>query len=429
MKRIDASEQAFGQANRYYLLMWVLVTLVAATAYVENRSQVRDREASLAVVDNYTPIAQESRKVAIALRSKLYALPGFAGEEEALVALRNQYVAARRQLGRLGRLQFARDVTVVDRVSVNQNLNSLTRLIYCNDPTAATHLAASGGQPSLALVEHEFGTLLTATNVAQLRIEDASRFLWLASLGLDRWITSLSNLQSSVSQSNAATVARELATLVQVASDEGSRRLAADLWRAWLRPGIMSADERERRQHLALTLDDPSRLILAAHQQLAELRAKASGEASEVTLPVLSVPIRLADAIVVLPAVLAFCSLAMLIYTSRGLRYAPRKRSDTELVGNMPVYYTPHGAAPRLLALLACLIMLLMPLAVAAIIPLLLEVPRLALTIASVAYWGFSALATGLILMVFFQTWKVLGLIDRDIALRSELNDIHSTSG
>ena len=32
MKRIDASEQAFGQANRYYLLMWVLVTLVAATA-------------------------------------------------------------------------------------------------------------------------------------------------------------------------------------------------------------------------------------------------------------------------------------------------------------------------------------------------------------------------------------------------------------
>ena len=53
-------------------------------------------------------------------------------------------------------------------------------------------------------------------------------------------------------------------------------------------PGIMSADERERRQHLALTLDDPSRLILAAHQQLAELRAKASGEASEVTLPVLS---------------------------------------------------------------------------------------------------------------------------------------------
>ena len=69
-----------------------------------------------------------------------------------------------------------------------------------------------------------------------------------------------------------------------------------------------------------------------------------------------------ADAIVVLPAVLAFCSLAMLIYTSRGLRYAPRKRSDTELVGNMPVpIIRPMAQLQRLLALLACLIMLLMP--------------------------------------------------------------------
>ncbi len=131
----------------------------------------------------------------------------------------------------------------------------------------------------------------------------------------------------------------------------------------------------------------------------------------------------------VLPAVLAFCALAMLIYTGRGLRYAPQVRNESEVVGSMPVYYMAYGAAPRMLAPLACLIMLLLPLLMAAAILMLLEVPGMELTIVGVAFWGAWIAAAGLILVVFVQTWRVLDQMDRDIALRTATESVRSSEG
>jgi len=77
---------------------------------------------------------------------------------------------------------------------------------------------------------------------------------------------------------------------------------------------------------------------------------RATGTVTNVSLPFLDIPLRLADAVKYAPAVMAFCLLCIWIYQKRAIQNVQRwagkanPESDGDVVGNTPLFLLSYGA-------------------------------------------------------------------------------------
>ncbi|MBO3759289.1 hypothetical protein [Ciceribacter sp. L1K22] len=426
MKRIEAAEQGFSQANAYYLLMWVLTAIVALTSFFEYRAIGKERRDAEAIIERHDPLLRPAEDVAVALRSALFvADTDTATEAEALRLLRARHIAARDLLTRISANVAKLPLTDVEnRVAVNNALNWLLAMQYYNAVDAQHGPAPfQSDEKSLQTAEFPFGTLLVADSVEGLRMEDAARLLWIAR---EPQAELLSRSAELVTLSEAAEGQVALLDIIRPLADRGraarERDLAHALWVAWLQSGDWKSGPDAYLRELAhrdLKLGEPQAQTVDAYRRLVAINAKASGEKTSLKLPVVDVPVALSDAVVVLPLALCFCLVVILIYTERGMRYAREaKRAAEEVVGSVPVFYTGYGIHP-LLGQVVSTFLLALPSLLAASLSLI--APDMTRSTAALwLYWSGLGLAAVLTLIAIRQTRHVFRLMDENIVVKAK---------
>jgi hypothetical protein len=425
MKRSQAAEEGFAQANRYYLLMWVVVTVVFVTAFIEYRSYQKEWAATQATISSNRTLEIEAARATTALRSALYGTPGFENEGAALRDIRSHYSAAWKRLVDVRARVSAAEMSTADKAEATSAIYYLIALMLYNDVGPSLGVAPIPDHPVLQLTEFEIGTLRAGSSVEELRVQDAARFLWLSSLDLPALEAGLAKVKAlTENPGSGAPIVQELSILKASSADPRQRARAQEVWDSWLaafknKAGTTAELEIENRRRESLTLGDPGREILEAYQKQVELEARASGETSKVSLPIVSVPLRLSDAVLILPAALLFCVVAIAIYTRRGLRYAPAEPESGEVVGSIPVYYAAYGVTTRWLGQLIAALLLFLPIAITAVLPLLSAVAPTDWRGWLWLYYG-ALLAAGIICgALVVQSRRVFDLIDRGIAVKA----------
>jgi hypothetical protein len=277
---------------------------------------------------------------------------------------------------------------------------------------------------------------LLASEFGSLRIDDAARYLWLSTIRMSEL---LENETALVRAASSGDLVAELDRFPVL--DARLRENAERLYTTWL---TLAPSEKDRKRdageandttdiaatdlrHLqqdSLTLGAPSELIHKALEEKVALAARARGEGKEVTLPVLDVPLRLSDAIVGLPYLLALLIAAVSIYLARGLRYAPPavveadNDADDRLVGSLPVFFALHGAGipggtPVALFLLA------LPVVLTAVGFWLFAGALAELDWAAGLFWGGIVLDALLVIPAGMSIWRTVRLMDGGVAVRA----------
>lgn len=439
MKRIEASEDGYSQANRYYLLMWVAVVAVWVTAVYEYRAVVVRRDAANAVFEKYSDLSIAARDAHTGLTLAVIsgATPG--DVKATLARLRSEVLPARNLMERLAvAVRQHTDLDEDQKAAAREAVTFRQRLLVYNqsDLGFADFGLVPQGAPKLPRAELPPETLLLASGLGSLRIDDAARYLWLSTI---RMSEILENEAALVRAASSGDLVAELDRFPVL--ETRLRENAEKLYTTWL---TLAPSEKDKKrgageandttdkaatdlrnlQQDALTLGAPSELIHKALEEKVALAARARGEGKEVTLPVLAVPLRLSDAIVGLPYLLALLIAAVSIYLARGLRYAPPavveadNDADDRLVGSLPVFFALHGAgipggAPVALFLLA------LPVVLTAVGFWLFAGALAELDWAAGLFWSGVALDALLVIPAGMSIWRTVRLMDGGVAVRA----------
>lgn len=429
MKIVTAAEQGFGRANSFYLLMWVVISIVGLTTYFEHRKISSEEARAEAVIAQYEELLPLTDDVKRELINLMVSQKDFETPFASMRAIRSGFVQSQRALIAT-RKAFSqrRDVEVDDRIAVNALLERMIALHYFNDPTAGNldgPFTFQEGRPSLRLVEHNVGTLRIAEQVSELFIEDAARLLWLASMPLGQ-IEALGPtlLRQADHGGDTGALIENLTALEQQVDAVRFRAAAEKLWNTWFRgiPGVSNIPEQvlERRARQELRLGAPGSLTLEAYSKLKLAAAQRAGTQTQIELPIVSVPLRLIDALIFLPWVLLFCLVAILIYTTRGLRYSGQfealnyEGKDRDIIGGAPVYFDPYGVFDKSGWAIASL-MLAGPVAIAAGLPFIAPFLRFELGLRTVAYCAGLVLCGVVLVKLIQQSKQVFEKKDQNV--------------
>lgn len=383
MDHIKASEDSFGRANNYYILMWVMTALIVVTAFLDNRIHRIEKGANQQIIDFYGPMEGDAARLAQELRSFAYLAPGFQTERQGIDTIRRQRSELIAKIRGISGIMLAnRNLSNDQRVAINKPLNQIGALLMLNDGTDQTgefpHITDT---EQLLLAEHSAGSYLLAESIADLRVEDAVRYHWLATLGLTDWLEAFGKLEAALLAGEDLTEHITELTALQarmMSTDfRNVRAFSQKVWTAWITSPQNANTEEEERRRKRLTLLQVSQFLEQAQEKKVQLDLRATGQTSTVTIPVISIPLQLRDAILVAPMILMFCALAIATYTMRALRYAPEKKGAGKVIGNLPGYYAFYGLNQKIgipvayVLLLAPLLILIFVLP--ALIPVILE--------------------------------------------------------
>lgn len=428
MTRIEAAEESFGKANTFYILAWIVTALVIATAFVDYRSYQREVTINSSQLNLYSDLERNAAEIAKRLRSNIYLSSSYSSEEagiEQLRRLRSKVIADLVWVDD-NFSQMMPDLSTDDRLVIQPALNFMRAMLMLND--ASEDYSPAENEPALLFAEHEAGSYLTAKKIEHLRIEDATRYLWISSLGLEQWEQILSNHKAALlaGTQRAEDMAEELRSVVANTSSENQRRdrkTANELWTKWLKSSTASGTNEsggttEARRRASLTLAQTSEFLDQAMIQRAELDLQAGGQGSVVEIPVISIPLQLRDASIAAPWILAFCSLSILIYTLRALRYAPASVDENTIVGSVPSFYAAYGFGTAIGIFSAMFLLWLPSILIAILLPTLQ--PGLVSASSDYSYVFFAGVVVSLLFGLFtlFQIPAVLKLIDDDIAVK-----------
>lgn len=414
MTRIEAAEESFSKANSYFIMAWVVTALVLITSFVDWRAYKREVAANDALIAFYTKLESDAASVAKELRSAVYLTPEYIDEAtgiETLRRLRSEVIA---------RVIWVEDnysarmpnISIDDRLVIQGALNFMRRMLLLNDAVSMDYVAVEG-EPALLLAEHVAGSYLTAEKIEHLRMEDATRYLWMSSLDLPYWNDVLRKHQTALSAgSSRADMIKDFHPIIHNASTlerRSDRKKASKLWVNWLgstkETTINGAGHQsEARRRSSLTLAQSSMFLDQALTRKAELDLLADGQSSTVEIPIVTLPLQLSDAIVVAPWLVAFCSLSIMIYTRRAIRYTPDNTSKDEIVGNVPIFYFVYGIGSVAGTLTAVLLLWLPPVLMAVLLPAMQSISITSLNSTTAMFFGGVALA---ILLSFLAVVQV----------------------
>ena len=76
MGHIKASEDSFGRANNYYILMWVMTALIVVAAFLDFRTHRLEESANQQIIDFYEPMRRVWRESCGLLQILRPTLPG-----------------------------------------------------------------------------------------------------------------------------------------------------------------------------------------------------------------------------------------------------------------------------------------------------------------------------------------------------------------
>lgn len=406
MKIIDAAEESFNKANNYWLLTWVVSSIVLLTALIEFRSYQTEKQINDGLISRYSSLESVSREVARDLRTNIYLAPKYSGEGEGIEKLRglrsDLLVEVTWFDGALG--INAPDLTIKNRIKVRKSLDYMLAMLLLNDAPDEISQRVEG-EPALLLAEHQAGTFLVPGKVEDLRIEDAARYLWLSTLTLQSWRSTFAKhrywLENGAPRSD---LFADLEKAIERPSQAGAkefRKKAHDIWFEWIQftnesSSSGSDKEKEKRIRSSLTLAQTSLYLDQAIQKKSELELRAGGRSSTVEIPGIGIPLQLKDAVLVTPWLLTFFYLSISIYTRRALKILPKTTSKTEVVGSIPSFYAFYGFNRTVGVVVAYLLILLPPLIISSGLPIM--VPNLAVGLNAQAVFFF----LGCALSVFF---------------------------
>ncbi len=427
MKKSQASEDSFARANNFYILMWVVTTVVVVSAYIDFRSFSRDHDANTHLIKFYSEFERDARDVAMHIRSAVYLMPGYKSEKDGIDRIRRLRSAIIAQLKWLDENFTIKtpDLETDRRIEIRKALNFIEAMLLLND---AISLEAGppriDDEPSLLLAQHTAGSYLVASKIENLRIEDAARYLWLSTLDLPSWSDALKKhtaaLHNDTVLPNFGSDLTEAMKSASRADNKTKRKKAHRIWTRWfVESNNKKVDEEERRRRASLTLAQTSQFLGQAHQKQTQLKLRAGGEASTVEIPVISIPLQLKDAALVTPWIIAFCALAMAIYTGRAIRYAPENPNDESIIGNLPSFYAFYGFNKFFGVLFAILLLLIPPLTLAFLLPLFIPAIADGLDAESIFYFTGVLLAIGFLVLPLAQIPSVLKLVDTGIVIKA----------
>lgn len=422
MERIEAAEDGFGQANAYYLLMWAAVAAVWLTTFYESRIVAAEIAEADRVIARYAALAPRALEAGEALNAVVLRGPTPGDERATLSALRVNSDRVMRLLEdlRLG-LGTRRAMATEDRVAANTHLNRLQARIVYNQAALQERWPHIPDEPSLPLAEITPGTLGLPDTLEQLRLDDAARYLWLAGLPMRDILAAEDHLRSEAATGDLAAA---LAPLADPAIGTANRRIAAALWREWLtlRPDPDAAEPGLQRMAIrSLTLADPAEQTVAAYRKREAARLRAQGQGALVELPLIDTRLRLSDAVLVLPWLIALLLGAVAVYLARGIRYTPQapagNGAEEKVVGKVPVFFALYGAGLRAGAVFAVLLVAL-PWGLTCWL-VVRGAPGLAAGLDHAATLGPGLLAGfAMLVIVSKMIVKVLRLIDEDRIIR-----------
>lgn len=402
MTRIEAAEDSFARANTYFILTWIITSLVIATAFVDYRSNRLEVEINNRLLENYTKLEPIAVDVAQDIRSAIYLAHNYTNERDGIENLRRQRSEVLRHVDwfETDTMDKFSDLALNERIKLRSAIETMKTLLLLNDLIPG-EVVPLQDEPSLLLAEHEAGTYLVTDQIEDLRIEDAARYLWLSSLDLSNWNSVLSKHRMAIENGQILkTIAEDLAGAIDLArSPENQRRRedAKKAWVQWIQSAIGDDGDPivtdERRRQASMTLAQTSEFLEQAYRKKAELALRAGGKASTIELPILALPLQLRDAVLVAPWALAFFSLAIVIYTKRAIRYAPREASDENVVGNVPAFCAFYGLSGAM-GMSVAIVLLLLPITLMVVaLPLLLPSVTIAGRIEAIIYFGGAVLA------------------------------------
>lgn len=428
MTRIEAAEESFGKANTFYILAWIVTALVIATAFVDYRSYQREVTINSNLLNIYSDLEQDAVEVAKRLRNNIYLAPGYTNEEdgiENLRRLRSEVIAEFVWLDD-NHSRLMRDLSTDDRLVIQPALNFMRAMLLLNDMDDE-HPAAEN-EPALLLAEHEAGSYLTAMKIEHLQIEDATRYLWVSSLDLERWNEILSKHRTALTSDSPLRdeLVADFRPIIENSSSEVRRKdreEASALWKTWRASSTAARTDEaggtsEARRRTSLTLAQTSEFLDQAMAQRAALDLQAGGQGSVVEIPVISMPLQLRDASIAAPWILAFCSLSILIYTLRALRYAPSTADKDTVVGSVPSFYAGYGLGTAVGVFFAMFLLWMPSMLIAILLPMLQPGLVSASGVYSLVFFAGVVVSLVFGLFTLFQIPAMLRLIDEDIAAR-----------
>lgn len=350
MTYIEAAEDSFGKANNFYILMWIVTALIVVTALVDFRSYRLEEKSNDKTIEFYSGLERNASKIALEIRSFVYLKPNFSTEKQAIDELRRHRSALFAKLRQVVKTMAlpATDLTTDERIAINGSLNTLGAFLLLNDLTGYdSEFPFLDDHAALRLAEHSPGSYLVAGKIENLRFEDAIRYHWLTTMEMESWLTSLDAFEIAIgSKADLDKHISEMTRLKELMLHEFNiekRAFAEQVWNDWIKSPRSPIPELESRRRSNLTLAQTSEILGQAFDRKVQLSLRATGRTSTVEIPVLSVPLQMRDAILVGPLILAFCSLAISIYTLRALRYAEKVTVIDEVIGNVPSYYAFYG--------------------------------------------------------------------------------------
>lgn len=435
MKLVEAAEAGYAAANSYFLLLWGIVAVVALTTFFEQRDISTDRSEASRVIQLYDDLIAPTETTASFLNRVVSAGPHFANPKELFFEMRANTLLSRALLSELrSTIGARRDLSDETRVRINTAINPMQALLHFNTPGLVDFgMVPVGGEQGLLLAEIDVGTMGSADTVGELRVQDAVRYLWLAAIPMRKMMSEADELRRQAASNDLFEVdqlAERLAKFAETSLRRQSRDAARDLWFIWIKALPSPSDDPEAQlERLAmeqLQLATPSRETIEAFRIQSIAKARQKGSEVEVNLPGFSLPLRLLDALIFLPTVVAACLLAIYVYTSRGLRYGTRENldEDHQIVGKTPVYLALYGVSKPIGVLIGAAALGL-PVGITVVLPLAFVPTALSATWASWTFWGAILFSAAVLVMLLVQMNKVTELIADDVVLKKRSNPGH----
>lgn len=427
MKLVEAAEAGYAAANSYFLLLWGIVAVVGLTTFFEQREISTEYSEAGRIIQLYDDLIAPAEATASALNRVVSAGPHFAVPKKLFFEMRANTLLSRALLNELqSTIGARRDLSDETRVRINTAINPIQALLHFNIPALIElGMVPVDGEEGLLLVDIDVGSFGSADTVGELRVQDAVRYLWLAAVPMREMISRADELRRQAASSDPVEVERLAVRLTEFSENSlrrQTRDIARDLWFIWIDalpdPSGGPDARLERLAMEQLQLADPSSETIEAFRIQSIANARKSGNEVDVKLPGVSIPLRLLDALIFLPTVVAVCLLAIYVYTSRGLRYGTRENLSEahQIVGKTPVYLALYGVSKPIGALIAAAALGL-PVVITLALPLAFVPTALSATWASWTFWGAVLLSAAVLTMLLVQMNKVTELIADGVVL------------
>lgn len=432
MKLVEAAEAGYAAANSYFLLLWGIVAVVALTTFFEQREISKDWSEAARVIRLYDDLISPTEATASFLNRVVSGGPHYAEPKKLFFEMRANTLLSRALLSELqSTIGARRDLSDDTRVRINTAINPIQAILYFNTHELVDFgMVPISGEQGLLLAEFDVGTMGSADTVEELRVQDAVRYLWLATIPMRKMMSEADELRrqaSSIDLVEVDQLAKQLTKFAETSLNRESRDVARDLWLIWIKALPSPYDDPEAQlERLAmerLQLATPSIETIEAFRVQSIAKARQTGSEVEVNLPGFSLPLRLLDALIFMPAVVAVCLLAIYVYTSRGLRYGTRENlgEDHQIVGKTPVYLALYGVSKPIGVLIGAAALGL-PVGITVALPLAFVPTALSATWASWVFWSATMFSAAVLVMLLVQMNKVNELIADGVVLtkRSE---------